>query len=301
MRKALWILLIISVLGNLFLLYLWYESNYANGKSLKVENAELAELLDLANIRADSLQQKLDETLRDYESMINESISLKSERDAAFEELEQNKIQIRQLLYRAKQGDPKALLQARNRIVELEEQLGQSTAEFELLKRSQASLKNQFDSSQMALQQSEVIREEILEDHQDLVEKVKKSKFQVSELKVEPIQEKRNKEVVQYKAGKVDHIRFSFLLEPNELIENGEKVVTIRLLGTNGEVLGAGNDEVLMDSDKLVTMTKTINYTGDPEDLKFKFRQDAEYKKGTYKVEVLSDGLLLTRSVFNLN
>jgi len=123
MRKALWILLIISILGNLFLLYLWYESNYKDGKSLKVENAELAELLDLANIRADSLQQKLDETLRDYESMINESIVLKSERDAAYEELEQNKIQIRQLLYRAKQGDPQALLEARNRIVELEEQL----------------------------------------------------------------------------------------------------------------------------------------------------------------------------------
>ena len=95
-------------------------------------------------------------------------------------------------------------------------------------------------------------------------------------------------------------IKIKFVLNENNLIEPGSKDISIRILGTHGEVLGADNHEDLMDTDKLVSLKKKISYGGKAESIDLKFKQDADYKKGNHTVEILSDGVLLTRNSINL-
>lgn len=299
MKKVLWVLLAISLLANAYLLYSWYQHNYVDGKSLKIKNKELAELLDLANIKGDSLQSRLDETLRDYESLIHESIDIKSERDQAMQDLEDKKIKIRQLIYKAKQGDPAALLEANRRIKALQSELGDAKSKLSEFNSLQAEMEQEINTSKMRQEDAERARDAILDDHDKLQEKVKRSKFQVSELVLQPVRIKRGKELETFKASKIDHINLRFTMDPNELIENGSKTVAIRILGVSGEVLGAGNED-LKDSDQLVSMSKEVNYEGESQELKFEFKQEEAFKKGTHTVEVLSDGKLLTRNSFRL-
>ncbi|MCB9246261.1 MAG: hypothetical protein H6606_07495 [Flavobacteriales bacterium] len=300
MKRLPWILLGLSLIGNILLGYTWFRDNFSGGKSLRIENEELAALLSAANIRADSLQIKLDETLLEYEALLSQSELLKSERDAAYEDLEAKKIQIRQLIYKASQGDPQALLAANNRVRELESELEAARGRIDLLVREKDAASEKYSETQQMLADVEEARDIILEEHNTLREKVARTKFQVSELKIEPLQEKRDNEVLTYKAGKIDKIKITFVLEKNELLEPGEKEISVRILGTNGEVLGAGND-VLLDSDKLVSMKEKIKYGGEPQDVHFTFKQEEAYKKGIHTIEILSDGEFLTRGSFILN
>jgi len=299
MKRIIWAILAISLLANAYLLFSWYQHNYVDGKSLKIQNEELADLLSMANIKSDSLQIKLDETLREYESLINESIDIKSERDQALHELEEKKIKIRQLIYRASQGDPQALLEANRRIKALEGELGAARGQIEAFNGIKTELEDEINSTRMKQQDAERVRDAVIDEHTELQEKVKKTKFQVSQLTLKPIRLKRNKEVETYKASKIDHIQMEFVLDPNELIEKGTKIIAVRILGVSGEVLGAGNED-LQDSDKLISMKKEIDYSGDQHAISFKFKQDEAYKKGVHTVEVLGDGKLLTRNSFRL-
>lgn len=300
MKRWLWILLGLSLLGNITLGYFWYRDNYAGGKSLRIQNEELAALLKSANIRADSLQVKLDETLLEYEALLTQSEVLKGERDAVMDELEEKKVQIRQLIYKASQGDPQALLAANNRIQELEQELEAARVRVTRLVEEKDETSAKYAENLQMLADVEEARDIILEEHNELREKASRTKFQVSELRIEPVQDKRGNDVITYKANKIERIKITFILEKNELLEPGEKEISVRILGTNGEVLGAGND-ILQDSDKLVSMKETISYGGEPQDVSFIFKQDESYKKGNHTIEILSDGEFLTRGSFILN
>ena len=47
--STLWILLIFSLLGNTYLAYEFYNSNFKNGKSVKTQNAELLAAIQKIN------------------------------------------------------------------------------------------------------------------------------------------------------------------------------------------------------------------------------------------------------------
>ena len=95
-------------------------------------------------------------------------------------------------------------------------------------------------------------------------------------------------------------LKISFDLEGNYLIDTGKHTISVRILGINTQVLGANNG-TLSDSDQLVSWEEEIDYDGTGQQIKFKFKQEEAYQKGSHVVEILDNGVLLTREGFILD
>ena len=111
---------------------------------------------------------------------------------------------------------------------------------------------------------------------------------------------KRKKLEQTTKSSKVEHINVGFTILESPLVEEGEKELKLRIIGTNQEVLGSDNDR-LQNSDELFSMTKDFVYNGSEEDFKFKYEQEASYKAGTYFVELWEGDHMIIRTAFNLD
>jgi hypothetical protein len=297
-RPLPWVLFFISLFGCLVLGYLWYNASYKNGQSLKERNEALVQLLGEADITKDSLDTELNLTLSQYQDVLSELSLLKQENQGLIEDLENKKIQIRRLISRP--SDPKALLEAKAEIERLKKELVFYRVQVDTLSRNRDLLAEKYEKT---VGQFDQVKEEVKktqEEKEDLYNRLKLAKLRASSILVTPRRTKRGQKVPTTKASKVEDIKFQFTILGGELIEKGEKELSLRLLGVNGEVLGADNDDALINSDQLVSMQEILDYNGEDVIVTFDFSQKADYNKGQHIVEVLSDGELVTRTMFKL-
>ena len=293
-----WILFILALLGCLILGYLWYVANYKNGQSLEERNQELVQLLGEADITKDSLDTELNLTLGQYQDVLSELSSLRQENQGLIEDLENKKIQIRRLISRP--SDPRALLEAKAEIERLKKDLLLYRIQVDTISRNRDLLAEKYEKTTNQYDQVKKEIEKTQEEKNELENRLKSAKLRASSIQVSPLRLKRGQKVPTTKASKVEEIKFQLTVLGGDLIEKGEKELSLRLIGVNGEVLGAENDEALIDSDQLVSMQETFDYEGENATVTFNFSQKADYNKGQHIVEVLSDGELVTRTMFNL-
>lgn len=264
---------------------------------MKELNKELTSALEQSNLSKDSLTEQYNLLDQRYNALLLEYEDIKAEREKALSESEGLRIRIRQLI---NQGSPAALAEAKNLNKKYEEEISSLTQELENTRMA----KQQAD--QRAKDQ-EAIADQLADDNQKkeqevakLEDKIKDAKFQIDELKVTPLRDKRGKLEATTKANKIQQIEITFVVVESNLVEEGEKEIQLRLLGTNGEVLGAKNT-TLVSSDQLVTMKQSFMYDGTSKKLKFNFKQESDYKKGGYTAELWYDGERLVRTQFNLD
>lgn len=306
------VLFLASLALNLFLYF-----KYIKGQDFE-RNKQLASLLEEANLSNDSLQRELQNTIEQLQDQINENLAmddlhneLRGDLESRLVELQRAKSKISRLIASGSSesyassspgslGGAQALLQAKAEINKLK-------SENETYLGQVSEIQNQYRASQLALEDAESSAKKyqlssdsltkaavVLEDRLE-----KTAFFLVSDLLISGIQEKKNKNIVTSKASKVDKLNISFNILENEAIEEGEKEIVIRILGTNNEVLTNDNN-ALTDTDQLVTMMETFNYDGETKKLTFKFKQKADFKKGMHKVEILSKGRLINSGRFTL-
>lgn len=295
--STLLVLLIFSLLGNAYLAYEFYNNNFKNGKSLKKENAELLAAIKKINFSKDSLQNEFDLVYKQFQEAATQSNTLNEEKAGIIAELEKKKIQVARLL--AQGGGPQ-LLKAKAEIESLKKELADYQSKVDLLRQENdayAGKTAELEAAQEAAQSKARTAEE---EKAALKQKISKSSyFMVSDLKISPQRSRRGEKETTTKSSKVENIRITFDLIPTDIIEKGDKTISIRILGTNGEVL-TNDNEVLQDSDQLITHKYDFIFSGDTESVSYNYKQTASFKKGAHMVEIVQDGKLLSRGNFTL-
>jgi hypothetical protein len=291
-NTALWVLLILSLAGNAYLAYNYYENNFAGGKSLKIQNQELLNSIKTLNLSKDSLQVEFDAVYKQFQDAASQSISSSEEKAVIVQELEKKKIQFARLLA---QGGGPALLKAKGEIEGLKKEMMEYQIKVERLQQENDGYASSINGIQEEAKTIAAKATRIEEEKTKLEKKISNSLFfQVSEFKVVPQRTKRGAKEETAKASRVENMSIKFELIPTDIIEHGNKTIFVRILGVNGEVLTNDND-ILEDSDQLATFKYDFNYTGTPESVSYNFKQTASYKKGKYSVEIVQDGRLLTK------
>ncbi len=124
------------------------------------------------------------------------------------------------------------------------------------------------------------------------------SVLHASNIAMEPIHVRRNgKEKETSKAKKVNVLRITFDIDENRIAESGNKQVYIRMIGPDGTVLSnaanssgsmtsVNGDQLLFSVMKDVALLQNQPVKG----IVFDWHQDGNYMKGTYSIEIYSEG-----------
>ncbi len=292
------LLFLLSLALNAYLFYDWYQNNYSDGKSLTEINAELLEVLAETEFSKDSLQKEYDLLSEQYQSIYDESEMLRIERTDALEDLGQKKVRIRQLLSQAN-TNPRKLVEANGQIEQLKRDLNDYRIKLDIAIEDKEKYETEITAYQSYGEEMEKQKKAVEDINEDLETRLDDATFHISDLVVKPLRQRRKGMEETNKSAKVQEIEISFTVLESPMIKEGEKELALRIIGTNKEVLGADND-LLADSDKLVSMKKDFTYDGKSQKFKFKFKQEEAYKKGSHYAEIWSEGKMIIRSPFNL-
>ncbi|MBO6516862.1 MAG: hypothetical protein JJ975_09965 [Bacteroidia bacterium] len=292
------VLFLMSLALNAYLFYNWYQNNYQDGKSYKEINAELQEVLSQTEFSKDSLQKEYDLLSQQYQTIYDQQEELQLERSEALDQLEKKKIRILQLLNQSN-SSPRELVKAKGEIEKLRVDIKNYVYRLDSVLADNARYKSEITAYQSYGEELEERKRIVEEQNQVLEAKMEEATLRISDLVVKPMRQKRKGLEETSKSSKVDEIEVSFTVLESPMIYEGDKEIVLRIIGTNGEVLGADNS-MLTDSDKLVSMKKPFTYDGTEQDFKMRFKQEEAYKKGGHYAEIWSEGKMITRSPFNL-
>lgn len=109
------------------------------------------------------------------------------------------------------------------------------------------------------------------------------------------------KEVETDKASKVEEIKVSFSIDKNELADEGEKDIFIKLVAPDGSPILTKLQVTKVDgTDVSYTEKKTIDYKNDRLDEVVYCKKQGNFTKGEYTVELFAEGYRIGTAKFTL-
>ena len=301
------ILFLVSLGLNLFLFFKYAK----NGAELEKQNKELSMLYKYANIRADSLQQELDYAITQLQDKINENLAIedlneevKQQYEAQLANLHSERRRLSNLIAQggSKGGasPSKELLQAKTQIEELKTLNTEYIAKAEQTQLQYKKAKEEAEKNASTAKVYRLENDSLIEVTTKLKTKLgDASTLKIAGLEISPIRDKKGLQEVVEKASKLEQLRIYFEVLKSELTEQETKEISIRIIAPNGSVL-TKNTRKLTNSDELVSLSENLDYDGSEKSVTYYYKQEAEYKKGKYKVEILNQGKLLDRTSFSL-
>jgi hypothetical protein len=186
------------------------------------------------------------------------------------------------------------LAEARNLIGQLRSQLDGYREEIERLRGEKVVLVTQRDSIQRNYDTATVLNQQLTQQV-DLGSVLHASGFQIQPIHLR----KSGKEVTTSKANRADLMRITFDIDRNLIAPSGQKDLFVCITSPDGsplavEALGSGRFTLADGTEKLYTAEKTINYTtGKDTTVTIDWKQNSDFKPGTYKVEIYEKGYLI--------
>lgn len=186
------------------------------------------------------------------------------------------------------------LAEARTLIGQLNSQLDGFREEIERLKGEKVVLVTQRDSIKRNYDTATA-------QNQQLTQQVDLgSVLHASDFKITPIHLKKSgKEVSTSKATRADLMRIAFDIDQNRIATSGDKDLYVCITSPDGtplavEALGSGRFTLADGTEKLYTAKKTIHYTtGNDTTITVDWKQNSDFKPGSYKVEIYEKGYLI--------
>lgn len=279
-----WVVIVILLAGCVFLFMsknkmaeendLLMKQKQQQMDSLSTDRANLQKDFDAASLKIDQLttqNAKMDSALQgDKEQMAklqNQIKAILSNKKATLEELKQAREMINNLTDKTKQYEA--------RIAELEKE---NTA----LTGANKTLTKERDST---------VTENIA---------IKKlgSVLECSNIRMEPLHVRKNgKEKETSKAKKVDVLRIMFDIDENRIAESGTKQIYLRIIAPDGSVMSSSaNGSGMLTTSKgdqiPFSVVKGVPLTqGQPlKNIMADWKQDGDYKRGAYTIEIYSEG-----------
>lgn len=291
------VLLLLSLCATGFLYYKYYNSTHAaDGRSYEAiykdavvkHSAEKATL----NRELEEIKAKLQEAMQNNAGLLATNTEMEAKLDAKTLELARK-------IKSAGVGNPKALREAKGEIERLKNLHQILISRTDSLSSANRELMAKVLETESSFTEAQNKARTLEEEKAALDEKIRNSTLSVSDLKVVGVRKKGSSDEETFKANRTDKLKISFTILANELVAPGNKDITIRLLGTNKEVL-TNNNEKLDDTDKLSTMVQSIDFQNEPIKTTIFYSQQAKYKKGTYTIELIHNDKLMGRASFIL-
>jgi cell division protein FtsB len=294
--------ILIGVLAFLLLGSLAFNL-YQAQKSKQQTETFAVDLKDSENAK-NQLQGELDSLSEEFEKTrgeISVRDSLLSKRDA---EIFDKQKEIQNILNKSQISESE-LKRAKRMITALNADIGRFKQEINELKQKNDSL---WVANENLNREKTSISDELNTEKEKAAETENniRSTFSVSNYKITGLQVRNSgKEVETDKAKRIDKLRVSFDLDPNEWAETGEKEIYITIFkpdGTLGKFKGADSGELetwslgtVNYSDKI-----TFNYTkGTRKNISFDW-EDYDFPKGNYKIDLYQNGFKIGQKSLEL-
>lgn len=288
--------------------------NQQNNSSLKAIIAVLAVLLvgSLVYIfkmssDAEVVKSELTTTLTEKESVMKDLQTLKSTYDAAIAE---------------NTSMSEELIQERDKIVALMDELNQSKGDVSKFKTQLSALQNkmkalmteneglkianekvtaQRDSTVVVLGESKKFNEVLVGQNEELSKTVEKgAKLTILNTKTSAYKLRSSgKQIETDKASRADILKISFTIAENQIAKSGDKTYYVQVIDSKNNVLGEKQTETFGENTltysfatKVAYENKTVNVS---EDLPGK-----NFEKGTYFINIFDKDVLVSKTSFTL-
>ena len=259
---------------------------------------------------AKALQTELTTTTSEKESVMKDLEALKTRYDAAIAEntsmsdeliAEREKIVNLMADLKKSKGDAAAMSKYKSQYFALESKMKTLMQENETLKKDNATLTVQRDSTVTVLGEARKYNEVIVGQNEELSKTVELAqKLTVSNLKTAAYKLRSSgKQIETEKARKADVLKISFTINENKVAKQGDKTYYVQVIDSKNNVLGEKKTESFGANSLTYSFTTTVNYENKSVDVTQDLR-GKDFEKGTYFVNVFDKGELVSKSSFSL-
>jgi hypothetical protein len=265
-------------------------------------------LIASTSAEKDQLRKELDDATMRYDMIKTSSADMEHAKDSVISkrdrEITEKKARINQLLSKVNASkeelaEAKSLIASLNNdiagykttIEQLEGEKLVLVQEKETVTKERDLVRKNYDSATTVIKQ----KEEVI----DVASTLHASNFAIT-----GINEKRSgKEKTTSTAKRVDKLRISFDLDENRVSQSGEKKIYVTIIDPTGKVvsstsLGSGTFNTREGAEKAFTQKLDVNYTqGQRHTLSFDWKNEGDYTRGDYKIEVYHNGFKIGEGV----
>lgn len=259
---------------------------------------------------AKAMQTELTETKSDKASVMKDLEELKARYDAAIAEntsmsdeliAEREKVVNLMADLKKSKGDAASMAKYKKMYNELEGKMKTLMAENDALKKDNAKLTTQRDSTVTVLGEARKYNEVLVGQNEELSKTVEiAQKLTISNLKTAAYKLRSSgKQIETDKARKADILKISFTIAENKVAKQGDKTYYIQVIDSKNNVLGEKQTENFGDNSLTYSFQTTVKY----ENKSVNVSQDLpgkNFEKGTYFVNVFDKGELVSKSSFSL-
>ncbi|MGL2986907.1 hypothetical protein ACSVH5_04860 [Flavobacterium sp. RSSA_27] len=288
--------------------------NQQNNSSLKAIIAVLAVLLVASLVYifkmssdAEVVKTELTNTLTEKESVMKDLQTLKTTYDAAIAE---------------NTTMSKELIQERDKIVALMDELNQSKGDVSKFKKQLSVLQNkmqslmkeneglkianekvtaQRDSTVVVLGESKKFNEVLVGQNEELSKTVEKgSKLTILNTKTAAYKLRSSgKQIETDKASRADILKISFTIAENQIAKSGDKTYYVQVIDSKNNVLGDKQTETFGDNILTYSFATTVTYQNKTVDVTEDLKGN-NFEKGTYFINIFDKDVLVSKTSFTL-
>ncbi|MEZ7515951.1 hypothetical protein [Flavobacterium frigidarium] len=291
--------------------------NPRSNSSLKAIIAVLAVLLIgsliyifKATSDAEVVQTELKSTVSEKDSVMKDLQELKATYDAAIaentsmsDELIQERDKVVNLISDLKKsnGDVASLAKYKKQFFALQSNMKVLMAENEGLKKENAVVTSQRDSTVVVLGEAKKYNEVLVGQNEELSKAVEKgARLTILNMKTSAYKMRNSgKQIETDKASRADVLKISFTIAENQIARSGDKTYYVQVIDSKSNVLGNKKTEYFGDSSLVYSFITNVKYENKTvqvsEDLPGK-----DFAKGTYFVNVFDKNELIAKTSFTL-
>ncbi len=284
-RPIIYWVVILLLLGACAVMF--YKNNQLANDSEKDRQKLMAQIDSVKSDRS-ALQADFDAASAKIDQLVSTNAKLDSNLERDKQEILELRRKIKSLMGNA-HASKADLAKARDLIASLNDKTTQYEARIAELEKENAILTNK---------NTVLTRERDSTVTQNIAIKKVASALHCSNMRLEAVHVKRNgQEVETEKAKKANALKITFDIDENHIAESGNKDIYVRLVGPDGSVLsspgnGSGTiktakgDQISFSLHKIISLTKSQPV----KDVSLDWRQDGKYDKGSYLIEIFSEG-----------
>jgi hypothetical protein len=286
--------LIIGILAAGFL-GTWGYLLWNNNKQEQVQQQQQTQIAKVTDEKG-QLQKNFDDALVRLDSLTGTNNKMQSSLNERQTEIGKLKLQIRGILKKEKltvaekQKAETLIKELNDKISNLEQEVARLTTENQQLNQDKTQLTQDKEKLTTDLQNTTSAK-------QDLEKKVDiASTLNASNISITPVHDKKNgKEKVTTSAKRVDKLVISFDVS-NRIAQTGQTDIYVCITGPDGKpisvpALGSGTFSSREEGDKVYTAKVPVEIeAGKTKPVQFAWKQNSEFQKGSYKIEIYHNG-----------